>query len=217
VPATAARIPLTDRIFTRVGAQDNILAGESTFLVEMQESANILNNATERSLILLDEVGRGTATFDGISIAWAIAEHIHDRIGAKTIFATHYHELTELAASLTRVVNFQVEVQEVENDIVFTHRVIPGHSNHSFGIHVAKMAGMPPVVVATARAVLQTMESAHTETVSPTSAGLRAGQVSLFELRDDHLRSVIEQLDINNMTPLQALQTLTDLRKTINE
>jgi DNA mismatch repair protein MutS len=217
VPATSARVPLTDRIFTRVGAQDNILAGESTFLVEMQESANILNNATDRSLILLDEVGRGTATFDGISIAWAIAEHIHDRIGAKTIFATHYHELTELATSLARVVNFQVEVQEVENDIVFTHRVIPGHSNHSFGIHVAKMAGMPPVVVATARAVLQTMESTHSEAVVPANTGLRAAQVSLFELRDDHLRSIIAQIDINNMTPLQALQTLMDLRKTINE
>lgn len=209
VPATTARIPLTDRIFTRVGAQDNILAGESTFLVEMQESANILNNATERSLILLDEVGRGTATFDGISIAWAIAEHIHDRIGAKTIFATHYHELTELSSTFTRVHNFQVEVQEVENNIVFTHRVIPGHSNHSFGIHVAKMAGMPPVVVATARSVLQTMEV-------PNDAP-KPGQVSLFEVRDDRLRSIISELDINNMTPMQAMQTLVDLRKTIDE
>ncbi len=217
VPALRAHIPLTDRIYTRVGAQDNLLAGESTFLVEMQESANILHNATPRSLILLDEVGRGTATFDGISIAWAIAEHIHDRIGAKTIFATHYHELTELAERCDRIQNYQVEVQEIENDILFTHRVIPGHSNHSFGIHVAKMAGMPQIVLATAKSVLHTMEGENSRQQGTLATVATPGQVSLFELREDRIRSIITQLDINNMTPMQALQTLMDLRKTIDE
>jgi DNA mismatch repair protein MutS len=219
VPAGGAHIPLTDRIYTRVGAQDNLLAGESTFLVEMQESANILHNATPRSLILLDEVGRGTATFDGISIAWAIAEHIHDRIGAKTMFATHYHELTELAERCDRIQNYQVEVQEIENDILFTHRVIPGHSNHSFGIHVAKMAGMPHVVLATAKTVLQAMEGNNARQQSGPASMVTSGQgqVSLFELREDRIRSIITELDINNMTPMQALQTLMDLRKTIDE
>lgn len=217
VPADRADIPLTDRIFTRVGAQDNILAGESTFLVEMQESANILNNATDRSLVLLDEVGRGTATYDGISIAWAIAEYIHDRIGAKTMFATHYHELTQLAERCNRIENFQVEVQEINNDIVFTHRVIPGHSDHSFGIHVAKMAGMPAAVVDTAKKVLRKMENDHDHQSSGLLSVQSLGQVSLFEVRDDDVRSRIADLDINNMTPMQALQTLMDLRKTIDE
>jgi DNA mismatch repair protein MutS len=217
VPADRAFVPLTDRIFTRVGAQDNILAGESTFLVEMQESANILNNATERSLILLDEVGRGTATYDGISIAWAIAEYIHDTIGAKTMFATHYHELTQLTERCDRIENFQVEVQEFDNDIVFTHRVIPGHSDHSFGIHVAKMAGMPPAVLETARAVLRNMENDHDQQTHARLGATSSGQVSLFEVRDDLLRSRIAELDINNMTPMQALQTLMDIRKTLDE
>jgi DNA mismatch repair protein MutS len=217
VPADRAFVPLTDRIFTRVGAQDNILAGESTFLVEMQESANILNNATERSLILLDEVGRGTATYDGISIAWAIAEYIHDTIGAKTMFATHYHELTQLTERCSRIENFQVEVQEFDNDIVFTHRVVPGHSDHSFGIHVAKMAGMPPAVLETARAVLRNMENDHDQQTHARLGATSSGQVSLFEVRDDLLRSRLAELDINNMTPMQALQTLMDIRKTLDE
>lgn len=217
VPADLAFVPLTDRIFTRVGAQDNILAGESTFLVEMQESANILNNATDRSLILLDEVGRGTATYDGISIAWAIAEYIHDTIGAKTMFATHYHELTQLSDRCARVENFQVEVQEFDNDIVFTHRVIAGHSDHSFGIHVAKMAGMPSAVLERARAVLKTMENDHEQQFPARLDASNAGQVSLFELRDDTVRSRITELDINNMTPMQALQTLMDIRKSLDE
>ena len=217
VPADRAFVPLTDRIFTRVGAQDNILAGESTFLVEMQESANILNNATDRSLILLDEVGRGTATYDGISIAWAIAEYIHDTIGAKTMFATHYHELTQLSDRCARVENFQVEVQEFDNDIVFTHRVIAGHSDHSFGIHVAKMAGMPSAVLERARAVLKTMENDHEQQFPARLDASNAGQVSLFEVRDDTVRSRITELDINNMTPMQALQTLMDIRKSLDE
>ncbi|MCX6139703.1 MAG: DNA mismatch repair protein MutS, partial [Candidatus Kapabacteria bacterium] len=208
VPATSASIPLTDRIFTRVGAQDNIMAGESTFLVEMLESANILNNATDRSLILLDEVGRGTATFDGISIAWAIAEYLHEVVGAKTIFATHYHELTALANTFKRVENLQVEVREVGDEIVFTHRVIKGHSDHSFGIHVARMAGLPPAVLTTARSVLAQLESGqHTPT----------GQISLFEVRDDELRDRVRQINVNNLTPLQAMQVLVELKDSIHE
>lgn len=210
VPASSARIPLTDRIFTRVGAQDNILAGESTFLVEMQESANIINNATRRSLILLDEVGRGTATFDGISIAWAIAEYIHEAIGAKTIFATHYHELTALADRYARVHNLQVEVREVGDEIVFTHRVVSGHSDHSFGIHVARMAGLPPVIIRTAQTVLRQLEAGqHTPMLTDTVPG----QISLFEVRDDELRQHIRSIDPNTLTPLQALQVLVELKE----
>lgn len=224
VPARSASIPLTDRIFTRVGAQDNIVAGESTFLVEMQESANILHNATKQSLILLDEVGRGTATFDGISIAWAIAEYLHEVVGAKTIFATHYHELTALADAFPRIHNLQVEVCEVGSEIVFTHRVVPGHSDHSFGIHVARMAGLPPAVLATSRAVLAQLESGQH---SPTDIGRTAavdrirleetGQISLFEVRDDSLRDKVRQIDIHNITPMQAMQALLELKDIIDE
>lgn len=223
VPATTASIPITDRIFTRVGAQDNIVAGESTFLVEMQESANILHNATRRSLILLDEVGRGTATFDGISIAWAIAEYLHQVVGAKTLFATHYHELTSLADQFPRVRNAQVEVREVDDTIVFTHRVVSGHSDHSFGIHVARMAGLPTSVITTASAVLQQLEEGKHGPTSPgptpTVERMRLeedGQLTMFEVRDDRLRDRVRELDVNNMTPLQALQALTELKGSID-
>ncbi len=206
VPAASAHVPCTDRIFTRVGAQDNIMAGESTFLVEMQETANILNNATKRSLILLDEVGRGTATFDGISIAWALVEYLHNVVGAKTLFATHYHELASMADRLERIRNYQVEVREVAETIVFTHRVVPGHSDHSFGIHVARMAGLPPAVLARARSVLRDMENGRE----------KPDQLSMFELRDDTLRDRLRNIDTSNMTPLQALQELHALKESIN-
>ena len=214
VPASQARIPRTDRIFTRVGAQDNIMAGESTFLVEMQESANILHNATTRSLILLDEVGRGTATFDGISIAWAIAEYLHDTIGAKTIFATHYHELTELAKQCDRVANLQVEVREVDDTIVFTHRVLPGHTDHSFGIHVAKMAGLPPSVLQRAGELLTSLERGSVPVVQRLGDERRElpPQFSLFEVQDDALRNRIKRLDVDSITPLQALHMLAELK-----
>lgn len=212
VPATSARIPRTDRIFTRVGAQDNIAAGESTFLVEMQESANILNNATRRSLILFDEVGRGTATFDGISIAWAIVEYVHETIGAKTLFATHYHELTALADRYDRIDQFQVEVREVGDSIVFTHRVVPGHSDHSFGIHVARMAGLPPSVINSAKDILKQLESGdHAPQIAVSE------QMSLFEIRDDAIRERLRSLDITMMTPMQALQLLADMKGTLDE
>lgn len=219
VPAERAVVGLADRIFTRVGAQDNITAGESTFLVEMQEAANILNNGTRKSLILLDEVGRGTATFDGISIAWAIAEHLHDRIGARTLFATHYHELNRLEELFARVMNYKVEVREVENTVIFSHRVVRGSTDHSFGIHVAQMAGLPGEVVARAGDILQQLENrgntgnaqiravpaAQPVRIAPTE------QLSIFEFRDDALRARIAALDVNAMTPVQALQTLAEL------
>lgn len=231
VPAAKARIGLVDRIFTRVGAQDNITAGESTFLVEMQEAANILNNATRKSLILLDEVGRGTATFDGISIAWAIAEYLHDRIGAKTLFATHYHELNRLEELFARVVNYKVEVREVENTVIFSHRVVRGSTDHSFGIHVAQMAGLPRAVTERAAEILQQLETGgangesrknpaaariHTTHIPPatqksTPLAGREEQLSIFEFRDDALRSRLAAIDVNALTPMQALQTLAEV------
>jgi DNA mismatch repair protein MutS len=224
VPAKSARIPLTDRIFTRVGAQDNIAAGESTFLVEMQEAANILNNATSRSIILLDEVGRGTATFDGISIAWAIAEYLHEVVGAKTLFATHYHELTSLAEHFERIDNVQIEVRESDDGIVFTHRVVPGHSDHSFGIHVARMAGLPRSVITTATAILAQLEGGSAEAGRSARTSLverldleRQGQLTMFTVQDDELRDRVRQIDLENMTPLQAFQALADLKERMND
>ncbi|NQW30518.1 MAG: DNA mismatch repair protein MutS [Ignavibacteria bacterium] len=242
VPAKEALIPLTDRIFTRVGAQDNITAGESTFLVEMLESANILNNATAKSLILLDEVGRGTATFDGISIAWAIAEYLHQRIGAKTLFATHYHELTALANQFERVKNYKVDVQEVGSDILFTHKVVPGHSDHSFGIHVARMAGLPNEVLQTAELVLQQLEGgkhavSHADAKRDVSAGENTNavndtntakntkpvsqnesrtQITMFEVVDDVIRDLVKEIDVNNITPVEALRVLAELKEHVN-
>lgn len=230
VPAVQANVPLTDRIFTRVGAQDNISAGESTFLVEMQEAANILNNATIDSLILLDEVGRGTATFDGISIAWAIAEYLHERIGAKTLFATHYHELNDLAEIFSRIKNYNVEVQEVGSTVIFSRRVLPGSTDHSFGIHVAQMAGLPKTVTDRATQILQQLEannegltnnSQSGNTVRSTKPKLEGVaqppttdgvQFAMFELKDDVIRERLKAIDVNNLTPLQALQLLGELR-----
>lgn len=223
VPATSARIPLTDRIFTRVGAQDNIVAGESTFLVEMQESANIIHNATSRSLILLDEVGRGTATFDGISIAWAIAEYLHEVVRAKTLFATHYHELTALAESFPRISNLKVEVVESDEGLVFTHRVVAGSADHSFGIHVARMAGMPSAILRTAEVVLDQLEHGTHDPAraARTSAVNRklmeeSGQMQMFVVRDDEFRNKIRSMDLDSLTPLQALQALAELKNTLN-
>ncbi|MCO6465503.1 MAG: DNA mismatch repair protein MutS [Bradyrhizobiaceae bacterium] len=226
VPATEARIPLTDRIFTRVGAHDNLMAGESTFLVEMQEAANIIHNATTRSLILLDEVGRGTATFDGISIAWAIAEYLHEVVGAKTLFATHYHELTALSDHFSRIKNVRVEVVELADGIVFTHRVVPGSADHSFGIHVARMAGMPASLLKTASAVLKQLESGSHEPdsvpvqVSVNREGGRSmvngDQLTIFQLHDDELHDKLRSIDIESLTPLQALQVLAELKQSID-
>jgi len=226
VPARKANFGLVDRIFTRVGAQDNITSGESTFLVEMQETAYILNNATQRSMILLDEVGRGTATFDGISIAWSIAEHLHNFVGAKTLFATHYHELNDLAERFLRIKNFRAEVIESNNRIVFTHKISAGSSDHSFGIYVGKMAGLPTTVIARAGEIMSDLERntfndnepklfKNSSTVAAKNKKINSAtatnQLSIFEFRDDILRDKIRSIDINSITPIQALQLLEEL------
>jgi DNA mismatch repair protein MutS len=227
VPAKKARFGIVDRIFTRVGAQDNITSGESTFLVEMQEAANILNNATRKSLILLDEVGRGTATFDGISIAWSITEYIHDHVFAKTLFATHYHELNDLANRYGRIANYKVDVIEAEDKIIFSHNVKPGASDHSFGIHVAEMAGMPAEIITRAKSILTLLEE-NSDSSDLTSQKPDMGrvesikqksepeQLSIFELRDDAIREKIAALEVNNLAPVDALSILKKLKKEVD-
>ncbi len=225
VPASYARIGIVDRIFTRVGASDNIAGGESTFLVEMHEMANILNNATPRSLILLDEVGRGTSTFDGISIAWAITEYLHEnpRVRAKTIFATHYHELNELAEIFPRIKNFKADVREVGDRVIFLHKIVPGYADHSYGIEVAKMAGLPKEVTDRAKEILMNLEhkelTPHKKSKKKISKELlkEKFQISLFELDDSKLREEILNLDIDNLTPIQALMKLHELKQRIKE
>ncbi|MDX9791279.1 MAG: DNA mismatch repair protein MutS [Candidatus Kapabacteria bacterium] len=225
VPAKAARIGIVDKIFTRVGAQDNLTAGESTFLVEMQEAANILNNATDKSLILLDEVGRGTATFDGISIAWAISEFLHNSIGARTLFATHYHELNELAEKYEKIVNYRVEVIETGSNIIFSHKVSRGSSDYSFGIHVAKMAGLPYDVITRANEIMEGFKSEagksnndksqniNTNSIKKVESTPSDGQLAIFEFRDDALRKKIASINIDSITPLQAFNILAELKK----
>jgi DNA mismatch repair protein MutS len=230
VPADSAKIGIVDRIFTRVGAQDDITRGESTFLIEMQESANILNNATSKSLILLDEVGRGTATFDGISIAWAITEYIHNNIGAKTLFATHYHELNELEAKYDKIVNYYIEVLEEGEKVIFTHKVKKGTSDHSFGIYVAEMAGLPKEVVQRAKDILDVLESGATspneqfifkvdkpnpKNIKSIEKKLQFQQLAIFDFTDTEIRDKILDIDINNITPLQAIKFLEELQKQI--
>ncbi|WP_318347226.1 DNA mismatch repair protein MutS [Aquipluma nitroreducens] len=223
VPAEAAQIGFVDKIFTRVGASDNISLGESTFMVEMNEAASILNNISDRSLILLDELGRGTSTYDGISIAWSIVEYIHEhpKAKAKTMFATHYHELNEMEKSFVRVKNFNVSVKDVGNKVIFLRKLVSGGSNHSFGIHVARMAGMPPSVVRRADEILLQLEDTHRkEGLSKPLEGMaekREGfQMSFFQLDDPVLKQIrdeIKNLDINELTPLEALNKLNDIKK----
>src|SRR5690606_8834403 len=208
VPAKYAEIGLLDRIFTRVGATDNISAGESTFMVEMNEAASILNNITDRSLILLDELGRGTSTYDGVSIAWAIAEYLHQHpTQAKTLFATHYHELNEMTLNFPRIRNFHVSIQENKGSIIFLRKLLPGGSEHSFGIHVAKLAGMPAKVVHRASEILKTLEQSRNtgdgrESVKKlTEENL---QLSFFQLDDpvlENIREELHKIDINTLTP----------------
>lgn len=226
VPAESARIGMCDRIFTRVGASDNISLGESTFMVEMNEAASILNNITERSLVLFDELGRGTSTYDGISIAWAIVEYIHEnpKSHARTLFATHYHELNEMENLFTRVKNFNVSVREVNGKVIFMRKLMPGGSEHSFGIHVAKIAGMNPTVVKRAEQVLKDLERNNSgESVSkPDTSAIQApqtgGQLSFFQLDDPVLcqvRDEILNIDVNNLTPLEALNKLNEIKKIV--
>lgn len=229
VPAESARIGIVDKIFTRVGASDNISVGESTFMVEMNEAADILNNMTSRSLVLFDELGRGTSTYDGISIAWAIVEYIHEHphAHAKTLFATHYHELNEMERSFPRIKNFNVSVKEVGNKVIFLRKLVPGGSEHSFGIHVAKMAGMPKCIVNRADEILKQLESEKRQegaisgsSVKKAPAARQSGnyQLSFFQLDDpvlSQVRDEIKNMDLNNLTPLEALNKLSEIRKII--
>jgi DNA mismatch repair protein MutS len=222
VPARAAKLPAVDRLFARVGASDNIARGQSTFMVEMQETANILHGATARSLVILDEIGRGTATFDGLSLAWAVAEHLasNSRARPKTIFATHYHELTDLADALPNVANYHVVVREWNDDIVFLRKVVPGRSDRSYGIQVARLAGLPPAVVTRAREILNGLEYDELSRggrPSLSSAGVdRRQQLGLFQVpptETDAVHQRLRALDINQLTPLQALSILADLKR----
>lgn len=221
VPATAASIGFVDKIFTRVGASDNLSAGESTFMVEMNETAGIMNNLTPRCLILLDEIGRGTSTYDGISIAWSLAEFLHNYPVAhpRTLFATHYHELNELADKYERIKNFHVTTKEVGNKVIFLRKLVPGGSEHSFGIHVAKMAGMPRLIVDRANEILTELESKRVNTdIKDTMKGMKASnfQMTMFDMSDPKLKGVaaiIEKLEINALTPIEALMKLHELKK----
>ncbi|WP_374330211.1 DNA mismatch repair protein MutS [Soonwooa sp.] len=223
VPAKHADIGTLDKIFTRVGATDNISAGESTFMVEMNEAANILNNISERSLILLDEIGRGTSTYDGVSIAWAIAEYLHQHVSqAKTLFATHYHELNEMTLNFERIKNFHVSIQENKGNIIFLRKLVSGGSEHSFGIHVAKLAGMPSKVVNRAGEILKTLESNRTSSENSGEKIKRVTeenmQLSFFQLDDPVLENIREELtkiDINTLTPIEALMKLNSIKKMI--
>ena len=231
VPAAFARVPLTDKIFTRVGASDNLSGGESTFMVEMNETASIINNISQRSLILLDEIGRGTSTYDGISIAWSIVEFLHASPAApKTLFATHYHELNELENKLPRVKNYHITNKEVGNKIIFLRKLAPGGSTHSFGIHVAKMAGMPPALIERANEILKQLEEKHVDEESESQKVGKSGklehhikklsapqmQLSIFDIHSqtfENIRELLNSIDINRLTPVEALMKLNEIKK----
>ncbi|WP_031301303.1 DNA mismatch repair protein MutS [Sphingobacterium paucimobilis] len=222
IPAKEAHIGLVDKIFTRVGASDNLSSGESTFMVEMNETASIMNNLSDRSLILLDEIGRGTSTYDGISIAWAIAEflHQHPAARAKTLFATHYHELNELSTSMPRIKNFNVSVKEVNNKVIFLRKLVPGGSEHSFGIHVAKLAGMPPKLIGRASEILKRLEQERTggEKIKDSMRKIQkqAYQLQMFAIDDpvlEKIRDMLNNLDVNTLTPVEALMKLDEIQR----
>jgi DNA mismatch repair protein MutS len=224
VPATNARIGVIDKIFTRVGASDNISMGESTFMVEMNETSAILNNISERSLVLLDEIGRGTATYDGISIAWAITEYLHEHPAkAKTLFATHYHELNEMTNTFSRIKNFNVAVKELDDTIIFLRKLVPGGSNHSFGIHVAKLAGMPSVVVHKASKILKQLEKQHhNNEVEQMLKNTQYDdlQLSFFQLDDPLLEDIREEIlstNIDTLTPIEALMKLNEIKRMLSK
>jgi DNA mismatch repair protein MutS len=219
LPARSATVGLVDRIFTRVGAADELARGRSTFMVEMTETANILNNATARSLVILDEVGRGTSTFDGVALAWAATEHIARRTGCRTLFATHYHELTELAEVLDGVANFNVAVREWQDQVVFLHKIVAGGTDKSYGVHVARLAGVPKEVVDRAREILSELEAAHLDPsgrprISPAAPGpsVRTVQLTLFEGAGAALLDELKRLDLDRMTPLEAMNKLRELK-----
>ncbi|MCB0483310.1 MAG: DNA mismatch repair protein MutS, partial [Flavobacteriales bacterium] len=224
VPAKSASIGLVDKIFTRVGASDNISQGESTFMVEMSETASILNNISERSLVILDEIGRGTSTYDGISIAWAITEFLHQHpLRPRTLFATHYHELNEMCSHFPRISNFSIAIQEVGNKVIFLRKMIAGGSAHSFGIHVARMAGMPDRVVVRAGELLKDLEEMHKNTpVEKNGKKLQTKdvQLSFFQLDDpvlSQIRDEILHIDINALTPVDALMKLNEIKNILGK
>jgi DNA mismatch repair protein MutS len=224
VPAQNARIGIVDRIFTRVGASDNISMGESTFMVEMNETANILNNLSERSLILLDEIGRGTSTYDGISIAWAIAEYLHEHpTRAKTLFATHYHELNDMSESFERIKNFNVSIRELKDKVIFLRKLVPGGSKHSFGIHVAKLAGMPGPVLHRANKMLKHLEKSHaSEEIQEKlkNASVQDIQLSFINLDDPLLEEIKDEIlstDIDSLTPIEALMKLNEIKRMLTK
>jgi len=229
VPASSAKIPVTDKIFTRVGASDNLSGGESTFMVEMNETASIINNLTSRSLILLDEIGRGTSTYDGISIAWSIAEYIHQsNFKPKTLFATHYHELNELENKFERIKNFHITNKEVGNKVIFLRKLAPGGSTHSFGIHVARMAGMPPALIDRANEILTQLENSRDENGNMHKGDIKESmknlnnpkmQLSIFDAHSvtfDAIRTLLENTDINRLTPVEALLKLQEIKSKLN-
>jgi DNA mismatch repair protein MutS len=227
VPADAASIGIVDRIFTRVGALDNLAEGQSTFMVEMQETANILHNATERSLVILDEIGRGTSTFDGLSIAWAVAEYLHDwqGRGIKALFATHYHELTDLALTKFRVKNYNIAVKEWNEEVIFLRKLVEGGTNRSYGIQVARLAGVPVQVLQRAKEILGNIESGELDSIGePVLARSKepldrdtSVQYSLFKTSDEMVINALRKLDLSNMTPLEALNELNALKELIEE
>ena len=221
VPADSVRMGIVDKIFTRVGASDNISMGESTFMVEMNETASILNNISDRSLVLLDEIGRGTSTYDGISIAWAIAEFLHEHPSQpKTLFATHYHELNEMSESLVRIQNYNVAVKELKDNVLFIRKLVKGGSAHSFGIHVAKMAGMPQLVILKAQKILKKLEKDHSgDALNGIKAAKDEMQMSFFNLDDpllEEIKDEILQLDINSITPMEALMKLNEIKRMLS-
>ena len=218
VPAAEATIGIVDRLFTRVGASDNLAGGQSTFMVEMSETSAILHNATPRSLVLLDEIGRGTSTYDGVALAWAVTEHLHDRVGCKTMFATHYHELMQLPERLQHARNFNVAVQETGDTIVFLHRLEPGGTDRSYGIHVAQLAGLPHGVISRAREILATLEGEHRMVPGPPPRPRDPGQLPLFgDSKPDPMMEELKSLDVDTLTPLEALNRLADFKRRAGE
>jgi DNA mismatch repair protein MutS len=215
VPASRARIGIVDRLFTRVGASDNLVRGQSTFMVEMAETSAILHTATERSLVLLDEIGRGTSTYDGISIAWSVSEHLHNLVGCKTVFATHYHELTQLADTLVAARNYNVQVREVGDEVLFLHRLQPGGADRSYGIEVGRLAGLPDSVLKRARELLKLLEAEQivprTAKVGPSGQLGGDDQLALFGSETHPVLQHLRKLEPNTMTPIQALEVLARL------
>jgi DNA mismatch repair protein MutS len=223
VPARSATIGVADRIFARVGASDELSRGQSTFMVEMTETARILNTATPRSLVILDEIGRGTSTYDGVSLAWSVVEYLHEHVGCRTLFATHYHELTDLARSLSTVKNLNVAVREWDDEVVFLHKIIEGAADKSYGIHVARLAGVPREVLQRAKEILAQLEDGHLDGEGRSRIAKRRPrrpaelQMTLFGPAEHPLLDELRQLDLNQTTPLRALELLGQWQATLRK